>query len=188
MSTRLNTDIKNDIKTKILKHRFEKEFQNLQKEYSEFSEKVYHDVYPEEIQQLMSTIPKSWLAYNGVIRVQFGGHFTYLSFSGQFQGNKYSIIQEEKLKLMPHYSGARKLYENNHKLSLEYSKLENKRKDLLNNFDKTSIIIQQTLNSFTSIEKLNKEWPESIEFTKDYRTKDKLPAIQIKTINEMLKL
>lgn len=196
-SIRLTKTIKEKILEELIKYNFQERYDQLDKEFYCFSQRIYQDVYRNKIEDFYA-LKEGWLPESNSIRVTFSGRHDYVYFDGSMYSKPHQIRinRDEYLnkKMRIPYKDVNntvKQYEANDKLTQEYDKLTNKAKDLYGEFETVKHKTSAALDSVTTVNSLIKMWPEVKPFLEgiiDLETKTKALAIPKAELNRLLNL
>ena len=197
MSVRLTNDLREKIQKKLLSHKFIKPLDRLADKKARFALKVYNDIYSKKERDLMQTVPADWLETSTSICVSFVSDYMHLSFNGDY--SRYNCHREIQVRgtrreyirmIDPVRShGARKVYDNDHKLTHEHTDLQREEEDLHKEVHEAMAASNAALWSVNTLKQLLEVWPEVEEFVPEYalrqdpKGKVNLPALPIDDLN-----
>lgn len=199
MSRRLTHDIRENIATAALRHRFIKEIEALAADRAALASDVYNDVYRKADREKIEALPAGWLPTVRYAAAKFGEAgcaYTQLQFDGSFYGKIQSLRirngtadRQDRRCLYKHQNGCWKVYEANHKLAVRHGTLSDREASLLASIRTAERQIEASLNSVSTVGALVKAWPEIEPFVKSLcPVTSRLPTLPTASLNEMLKL
>lgn len=174
MTERLHAMLRTKIINALLKHRFDPEVDKLELRALGLAVAVYNDQLPELGR--MRRLPDGWLPKIEQIQVQFGEKWVHLVF-------KVPMIILASKDYPPFAS-----YEADHKLSTEYFKLLEAKQDLEARKVQAKKAASVIIGEAKTVKQLLEAWPEVAPFIPEAEPASTLPAINMKTINQMLAL
>ena len=193
---KMTTAIKKSIYDRVLKDKYEKRYTDMAASFRALAESVYNDVYSKKERDLMASLPKGWLITRSDIRVKFEGHGNYevLDFRGECgcKPMRYRIAEVfEKPTPAKDSHRAVKVYEPTSKFTVQYVACRTALKQLDEDFNASSLMLDTALGQFKTLDALKKGWPEIAPFTDhigESPINNALPAVRMSEINKQLGL
>lgn len=174
MTERLHAMLRVKIVHALLKHRFDPEVEKLELRELELAVAVYNDQLLEL--KRMQRLPDGWLPKIEQIHVQFGEKWVYLHF-------KVPMIVPTSKEFSPFA-----VYEAGHKRSTEYFKLLEAKQDLEARKTQARRAASVIIGEAKTVKQLLEAWPEVAPFIPEAEAASTLPALNMKTVNQMLAL
>lgn len=193
-SVRLTNEIREEITTAMLRHRFSKEVAKLVALRAKLADRVYRDLYSPADRKKMEALPDGWLPVDDDVQCRFQGSYQRLKFNGGIWGDLYFLIDKEvevvnRRLAAKHKSSCAKVYDGGHPIAEAYAEVEGVTKDLTERFKDAKRQIKSALSRATTTTRLIELWPEVRPFCSDYEhAAPSLPAIQTSALNAMLDL
>lgn len=190
-STRLTQTQKKEILEKVIQHRFTKYVEELREEYANFADKVYNEVHKKQM-AAMYALPEGWLQTTTRIVGQFNNNHDNLAFNGRYTlgysfHSLFNFPDSVQRRVLDKTNNTH-VFDTHHPLTVEHSKLNDKRKDLIEEISQATAQVKAILNAVTTRNKLLASWPEVEPFLPPVPEKTQLPAIPRKQINQLLNL
>lgn len=193
---RLTNALRESLRDDILRHRFQKETDDLLDRRAKFAEKVYNDIFPKKTREKMKALPEGWLPTRSSIKATFGTDYVILYFNGTTssfsQKLRYGSDRDYVYRpvLASKDSNVAKAYEANSELADEYTDVYRETEDLVEKISRASSGVMAVLNSVTTLGALVKGWPEIEQFTRKYVITNPSTALALPTqeLNVMLGL
>lgn len=193
-SAKLTTTIRTKIVNRILSHRFGGEIAALIADRAAFAQRCYEDVYDASARRKMDALPRGWLPTDDDITLSFAGSVDRVQFSGAIYGELNGLAPErtDALRLpvaSTHLHNVAQVYEAGEQRAIEHALLVTRRQNLTQAVVDARRQVEAVVNTATTTGKLREIWPESAAFLEDFEdVKLSLPAVPVKTLNEMLDL
>ena len=197
---RLTITTKEIILKKLLKHRFLKEAETVNKEYKRLAEVIYNDLLTKKEHEILESLPKEWVPETNNILIRFGDNVQYLKFSGNNLVHRiHNLLEVSKkspvvLKKIPYkYTGkfspkVLKTYEPSSKLFKKWEKINNKQMELRADVINAEVEASAIIDTVNTDKKLLEIWPEIEPFLPKQVTTKKLPIVLPAAINKTFKL
>lgn len=154
MSMRLTKDYRAAVVANLLRHRFSEPEQEQTRAELELATKVYLDVYPSNVRQLMEDLPPGFFERITKLRVQFGQEVTELNLPA-------ARLAAEK------HRGYRVMfaqYEDTHQLFHVFQAFEAQKTELTRLRKAAEAQAWAVLSSVSTLERLKSVWPEVVPF------------------------
>lgn len=189
-TVKLTTSIREQIMWKVLRHRFQEEFDQVVAEGAAVADLIYNDVFKKKERDLMDSLPEGWLPTDDDIAVQAACGYQRIYFNGKFHLEGFKKPTLEQFRRFPkcRLSGAAKVYEAGDKIGERLGKLIESRTDLEQRVSLAKRQVMASLNSVTTLGKLKSEWPEIAPFCPEVEEVGTALAIPTDRLNELLKL
>lgn len=199
-TTRLSSDMRARIVKAALIHAFRPAVDALRERRAGLALSVYRDVFPENVQLRMNTLPRGWLPKVDRITAQMGPVVASLRFDGSFAfSNRTARLYglESKTghtveRLMPSdkTGGVCAVYDIGHAFHQEHDAIEREALALAEKVERTEATTRATIDKFQNIDRLLEAWPEIRPFTEGLAAKPRQTAlaIPVATLNEALDL
>lgn len=196
-SIRLTNEIREEITTAMLRHRFSTELSALVADRADFALAVYNDLYKTADRKRIADLPGGWLPTDSGIKYLCGTSFETTPFNGRFYGSLNSSLPEtkdaSKSICMPfaskHHRTCVATYEATHKLAIRHAELQNRFKDISDRHSTAASQVKSALSRASTTGRLIELWPEVEPFCKGYEAAaPSLPSIQTSKLNALLDL
>lgn len=177
-TTRLTNDMRQTIRGRILDHAFKKREEALREDEAAYGKMIYELEYPEEIRKTMSLLPESFF-------------YKLSDFQVCIDGMYLPIILKEAVFVGESHRGRWGFVRLSSDCEIGRAGLDLLRRgqELSQERNSQKFKIRAVLDKVTTVNRLIKEWPEVEEFCKDFLvTKQTLPAVEFKKLNELLGL
>lgn len=194
---RLTNSIRDAISNDILKKRFTEEVQTLSDKYAELADAIYKAVMKDRLKRIQG-LPKEWFPSEKSIYIRLGVEFTRLYFAGltHHNGDSLAVFVDRKEESRPFTNDLKGncvgLYDVGDVFVIEFNKLNREKEKIAENLKTARLMIDKTLYSVSTIEKLIEIWPEVEAIAKPYLEKGErkalLPDIPRAKLNDLLKL
>ncbi len=187
--TKLTNTVRDEIIEELMVHTFGERLQKVVDAQREFALKLYQDVWGMEDIKRMNALPDGWMKTYRDIGVQFGtsGHrYESLNFNGNNLGGKaheYLPKKPDQVYYRQPYGGSdcRKVYDEDHALSLEWFSLDKEAEDLGEEIQQKFHVAKSAVYSCSTAKSLLKAWPEIKPFVPDYALASQSTAIALPT-------
>lgn len=196
-SVRLTNEIREEITTAMLRHRFGAELEKLVADRAAFALAVYNDLYKPADRKRIADMPADWLPTSSTIKYRAGNSYESTPFNGRFYGSLNSAMPATKEAVkdtyLPfaskHCRSCVASYDGDHKLAIRYLDLETRFKDISERHGIAERQIKAAISRASTIGRLVEMWPEAAPFCKPYEAAaPSLPAIQTSALNALLDL
>ncbi|MBL4839356.1 MAG: hypothetical protein JKY47_00830 [Thalassospira sp.] len=177
---KLSNEIRNDIIEALIKHRFTADQEAIDQMETTLADKLYCDYYGKATRKQMESMPDGALPVTRDTFVNFAGCRDTLKFSS-----------ERRCFYIDRYSGSTMrstAYDAQHAFTLEWTALENARKDLKERKAQAAAKAEAVLKSVGSTKRLLEIWPEVEPFLPPEPAKAQLPATITQDLNKALDL
>lgn len=195
MTHRLNKSMRDEIVTRMLKHRFKAEIEKYYDATAKLANKIYADIFDTATQTQLVLLPVGWVPEPDHIGVYLGPSYTNVYFGGDvYAGSEIrQLVAPERLnRRVPNKmaSGCAKVYEARHDLAIQHSKLEAQKSKLIEEIKQTKVQCESAVRQVTTVERLVEVWPESVIFVADYLKAEprQLPTVRTEELNALLRL
>lgn len=180
-TVKLTNGIRESVLHQLLKHRFEKEEQELKAAQEQLALDAYDMLLPEALRKQLEALPEGFVPTNTEVRVKFGDtrYYSHLNFP---KGVSKRVRSADNSKTF--------LLEPDHPIYIRHFELEARESALKEAKDLARSQANAALNSVTTVAKLVSVWPEVAPFVQKYidAPKPTLPALPIPSLNQMLNL
>lgn len=196
-SVRLTQEIRKDIRNSLIKDPYKDKVLDHAKKASEFTYKVYRDLYTMKEFEYIATAPTGWLNTDNYIMIDFAGERAHLPFNGA--GGRYNCHNqitdgwegvEDREEIVPDGRGYRALksYDADHEMTVIYRELQEAEKTLHEEIHQTMVEVSAILNNARTVKKLIEIWPDVEPHIPAVLVKagTNLPAVQLEALNEKL--
>jgi hypothetical protein len=196
-SIRLTNEIREEITTAMLRHRFSTELSALVADRAEFALAVYSDLYKPADRKRIADLPDGWLPTDTAIKYHAGTSYETTPFNGRFYGSLNSSLpvtkDAAKSVSMPfaskHHRTCVATYEATHKLAIRHAELQARFKDISDRHGTAESQVKAALSRASTTGRLIELWPEVAPFCKSYEAAaPALPTIRTAALNAMLDL
>lgn len=194
-SVRLTNEIREEITTAMLRHRFAKDAVKIVKMRAKLADRVYRDLYSAADRKRIESLPEGWLPSDTRIQFRVQGSYESVNFSGGFYGElrealpPKAIGEESRLFASKDKGGCVKTYDGGHPIADAYSEMSDGFKDLKGRFVAAKRQIGAALSKASTTKRLVELWPEAAPFVAEYEKETpSLPSIPTSSLNEMLDL
>jgi hypothetical protein len=201
-STRLTNHIRDSLMNSLLQRAFKAKGEDLIERCADYAERLYRDAMGSNLLQI-NALPEGWLPTDDDIKVQLGGEFETIYFSGAL--NRWALpevfrragvtkLDDRRWKRFPNkWKGSVvKQYPGDHAVVGEFQKLDDDWNELETEMERARKVALAAMSSVSTVKKLIDIWPEVEEFAKHYlvdgERKAILPAISRDQLNTMLNL
>lgn len=195
---RLNRDLKDQIRDKIVGKKYTPLFTVIAKKWDALASEVYNDVYSKKDRDLMASLPDGWLPEASYVRVSMAGmdvqfHFSNLPENQQRGGYRRQPRDPEKRRTPNKFDGYRaKNYDAQHKLSVKREKLAAETSKLKEEWGKTHSEVWAFVDQFQTAKRLIESWPEIKSIVEEVVGTENKPsravALRTEELNERLGL
>lgn len=196
-SVRLTNEIREEITTAMLRHRFSAELSALVVDRAAFALAVYNDLYKPADRKRIADMPTDWLPTSSDIKYRCGYSFETTPFDGRFYGDLNSSLPKTKEPSKSVYmSFASKhcrtcvaSYDADHKLAIRHAELQARFKDISDRHGTAKSQAKAALSRANTTGRLIELWPEVAPFCKAYEAAaPSLPSIRTEALNVLLDL
>jgi len=149
---RLNEQYRQTILRRALARAFDSEEERMRASELLLGGMVYDDVYPKEVQRLMSKMPEGFLPIATSLTVAFDGEVDQVRF-----GERRVADKDNSFKPVVNY-------ESDHPIAVEHSEVSKRRRDLNARREKARRDVLALLESCRSSSQLLATWPEAAQF------------------------
>lgn len=195
MSTvRLTNEIREEITTAMLRHRFGKELTKLMADRAALAESIYNDLYKAADRKRIADLPEGWLPTAHEIKFSASGQFTSIPFNGGFYGALNLSLPEKsdhisKPFASKHCRACVSVYDGAHKLAVRYSEIQSRFSEIAASHDAASHTVKAALNKASTTGRLKELWPEAAPFCLPYEGRvPSLPSVPTSALNQLLDL
>jgi len=175
---RLTSDIRNKVALDLLRYRFSDSLTELMNDRAEFAGRVYEEVIPLRNMHMLLQLPEGYAAGSDSIDLKFGQEYVSLSFNGYFHVHPLPLRQlvlyrQPIIKPVPFkfLNGCAAVLCATHQLSIEYSRLEQRKTKLIEHCRQAYSVAKSTLERFNTRDQAVRHWPEIGPFLPEQRTK-----------------
>jgi hypothetical protein len=196
-SVRLTNEIREEISTAMLRHKFSAELSALVADRAEFALAVYFDLYKVADRKRIDALPDGWLPTSSEIKYRAGASYESTPFNGRFHGdlNTALPITKEPVKSVylpfaeKHNRSCVASYDTDHKLAVQHSELQTRFKDISSRYEVAKGQVRAALSRANTTGRLIELWPEAQPFCKPYEAAaPALPTIRTAALNALLDL
>lgn len=183
MSTPLNKDTRERIKTALMEKAFKARRAALKLQHVALAIAVYNDLYPPTVLKQIDALPEGWLVVKTRIDASFGGEYEQMPTpEGGFR-----LLARDNTNMFQH---CLKAYPRDHALTKLHSAYDKAKNALKKEEEKIASQIKGQLYSYSSVEALVKHWPELEPTVKTLGIgpTPKLPVVVPAGLNEALGL
>lgn len=181
-STKMGTYMRDQIRGRLLHHRFSEEEKKLKEDMEFFAFMVWRSLFKDGTLAYIETLPKGWLPEQNYIKVEIAGQVVQLNF-GRDVTMPYCMSKSRILET----------YDGRHAFSERWLELSGRKKDLDTAKSALRRELDAALKQASTVQRLVKIWPEVLPFVKDFMDEDKpkpaqLPAVPLTILNTKLGL
>lgn len=180
-TVRLTTGIRESVLRQLLKHRFEKEEQELKATQEQLALDAHDLLFPDALRKQLEALPEGFVPTAAYVRVKLGDthYYRHLEFPNDIRKRVRSADHNKVFLLEPGHPIYARLFE----LEAKESALK-EAKGLARHQAKA------VLYSVTTVAKLVSVWPEVTPFVQKFidAPEPTLPALPIPSLNQMLSL
>lgn len=194
--TRLTNDMRADIVSALMTHKFDDEVSVLCDERAGIALAVYEHHYAGTLER-MDKLPKGWLQTEGVVRFRAAGYNHQYNFSGRIFGRPQTLSSfisnkrenVEKRQQAQWVGRTLQTYEATHDIAVRVEKHEAAAAALAERVTQARAQATATLDRFTTVEKLIDAWPEIKPFIPAGKAPPPaVPALPTQHLNQMFDL
>ena len=190
--TRLHNDMRGNITTAVIKHRFLPEAQSIISDNAALAVEIYEDVYSDDLQR-MNELPGGWLPENSSITINSGGETHTLWFDGsQRHGSSWLFREVDKqqveLRVLSVKSNKRTSYIAKSPIAKKIDEMNSRVVSFHEQSSRAERETRAMLDKFTTVEKLIEGWPEIEPFIPAKQKPVNLPAVPTDHLNALLNL
>ena len=178
----LTNDIRNQIRNKILNHRFKAEEEALAKKKCELGLRIYNMIYPKALRDTLSQVPEGYLVHATSLKVGMHKADNYKGWNNISAPLPHSL----PIPVAIQYGSAIKGFESR-PLVLELDTLYREEQKQTKAKVEAQNEIDAFLCSYTTRKKLLEGWPEAAFFVPDEPVKNKALVVAPATLNDKLK-
>ncbi len=188
---KLTNTIREQISSRLIKHKFGALAEQLKQDTAALAEKVYNFLYTEELEKINS-LEDGWLPVKDDVKVAVGSEVHRLDFNGTtfIHGALYSLAKrpngEYRRFLCRDRSNPQRLKATD-PLAKRIHQLERRRDKLVEEIEQAKSVAWQVLQSSSTANALVKKWPEIKPFLPEAPTAA-LPTLPTQHLNKMFEL
>lgn len=203
---RLTNDMRSLLRKKLVTHRFSNQVLTICSDSAQLAVDVYEDLFSVATRIKLAEVPEGWLPKSSTIKAQFGAsgsdvcdyafngaNWVYGAPARAVSGDTYREVKDTVAVVMPanKKDAVVKVYEVGHALSIRHEDLKARKEACTKAIEAAERQIDQTLDKFTTLKALLRDWPEVEPFVQSLgwtAEKPRLPAVPVKTLNQLLDL
>lgn len=179
----LTNDIRNQIRNKILNHRFKAEEEALTKKKRELGLRIYNMIFPKALRDQLDKVPKGYLTHTTSLLVSMHAGDNYTGWSHI----SVPLPQSLPIPVEMQYGNKIKGFEDR-PLILELDNLYRDGQKQTKAKKDAETEIDALLASYTTRKKLLEGWPEAAPFVPDEPVMNKALVLASAALNDKLKL